>query len=277
MAIPKFNELFNPVLDIVKDGKEHSLPDLELVLKNKYGLTDEEVAEMLPSYLQRRFYNRVSWAVSYLTKAGYLNKVKRGVVAISNKGKQWSGELTLKDLFEDVVQEDVTPVQEVTPQESFDNAYGSLYGQLISDILQEIKGLEPYAFERLVVHLFAKVYGKVGEVTPKSHDGGVDGQICLDKFGLDWVYFQAKRWDGSVGSPEIDRFVGVLHKKKGKGIFVTNSTFTSEAVKSANDAKNVSLVDGAKLAELMVEYNVGVDTVAVYEVKRLNSGFFEEL
>jgi restriction system protein len=181
----------------------------------------------------------------------------------------------------DESEEDETQSQ--TPEEALDDAYQSIRKGLATELLSQVKSSSPKFFEQLVVDLLLKMgYGRAGGGTGKaigrSGDEGIDGIIAEDRLGLEMVYLQAKRWEGTIGRPDIQRFVGALHGRHArKGVFITTSTFSAEAINYVQtiDPK-VALIDGVQLAEFMIDFNVGVSTDRSYEVKKIDSDYFEE-
>ncbi len=299
MAIPDFQSIMLPLLLKASNGKEFSLKDYVVLLANDFQLSDEERNELLPSGRQARFNNCVSWAAIYLYKAGLLERLKRGQYKISTRGREVlrdnPGEINIKflDRFPEFLafrkpdkkEEDNGGQQHVvrTPEEALEAAHQTLKESLAEEIIQVIKQCSPEFFERLVIDVLVKMgYGgshkEAGQAVGKSGDGGIDGIIKEDRLGLDIIYIQAKHWEGVVGRPEIQKFAGALQGNRArKGIFITTSSFTKEAEDyvSRIDTK-IILVDGARLAEFMIEHNVGVTTIARYEVKRIDSDFFSE-
>ncbi|MBZ5704447.1 MAG: restriction endonuclease [Acidobacteriia bacterium] len=302
MSIPDYQSLMLPLLEHTSDGREHPVPSLVDALAADYKLTDSERRELLPSGRQVVFDNRVGWARTYMKKAGLLSSPKRGMVQITERGLQ-----VLKDHptridnkvlrrfpefveFQSAKAEDVRQVPEATiaeeldPQENIEAGYHRIQKQLSAELLARIKGCSPEFFERLVVELLLKMgYGgsrrDAGMAIGKSGDGGVDGVIKEDKLGLDAVYIQAKRWDdGTVGSKEIQAFVGALHGKKArKGVFITTSGFSKPARDYVRDIQDkVILIDGNELADLLIEHGVGVSTVASYEIKKIDTDYFAD-
>ena len=169
------------------------------------------------------------------------------------------------------------------PEELLESTFGRINGELASDILQKIKGCSPAFFERLVVELLVKMgYGgtrqDAGRAIGRSGDEGIDGVIHEDRLGLDVIYLQAKRWEGVVGRPEIQKFVGALQGQRAKkGVFITTSDFTKEAVEYVRNIDNkVVLINGALLANLMIDHDVGVSLAATYEIKKIDSDYFLE-
>jgi restriction system protein len=300
MSIPDYQTIMLPLLKFVADGKEHTLREIIEGLADIFNLNDEERRELLPSAKQPIFDNRVGWATTYLKKAGVVETPKRAVYRITERGQ---GVLNknpqrVDNKFLDQFQEfkefrarkampngGTTPPKEngdINPEELFESAYKDLQETLTAELLDAIRNCSPEFFERLVIDVLLKMgYGgsrrEAGAALGRSGDEGIDGIIKEDKLGLDIIYIQAKRWEKTtVGRPEIQRFAGaLLGQAAKKGVFITTSTFSREAqdyVKGL-DAK-IILIDGERLAELMVEYNVGVDPVATYEIKKLDSDYF---
>lgn len=303
MPIPDYQTLMLPLLRFAGDGNDHTTREAVEVLANEFQLTPAERNELLASGQQAIFNNRVGWANSYLKKAGLLESPRRGALRITPRGKQILGDnparIDVKYLerfpefieFRDASRnnretpttESVAIVTEQTPEEALELAHQSLRLSLAQDILSRILSCSPTFFERLVVELLVKMgYGgsrrDAGERIGQSGDGGIDGIIKEDRLGLDTIYIQAKRWQGSVGRPEIQKFVGALQGQRAKkGVFITTSTYTSEAIDYASriDTK-VVLIDGQLLANLMMDFDVGVSVSASYIVKRIDSDYFEE-
>ncbi|MHB0984796.1 MAG: restriction endonuclease [Sulfuricella sp.] len=301
MAIPDFQSTFLPLLKACADGKEHTKQELIPLLAKQFGLTDSELEIKLPSGKQGMFDNRVGWAKSYLKQAGLLENMRRGVFKITARGMQVLSEnhqplnvKYLKRFPEFVVFNTGKPKDESklaesasanseTPDELIAGGYKQLREALAVELLDRIKTVSPSRFEELVVELLLKMgYGgtqeDAGQVVGKSGDGGIDGIINEDRLGLDVIYIQAKRWEADVGRPEIQKFVGALAgNKANKGVFITSSGFTKEAKGYASQVNHrVILIDGPMLAELMMDYDLGVSIKEVYTVKRLDSDYFEE-
>lgn len=301
MAIPDFQSIFLPLLKACEDGQEHTKQELIPLLAMQFGLTDAELEIKLASGKQGMFDNRVGWAKSYLKQAGLLNNPKRGIFSITARGVQVLSEKPdplnvkyLKRFPEFVVFNAGKPKDESkvadspsanteTPDELIAGGYKQLREALAVELLDRIKTVSPSRFEELVVELLLKMgYGgtqeDAGQVVGKSGDGGIDGIINEDRLGLDVIYIQAKRWEADVGRPEIQKFVGALAGNKAtKGVFITSSGFTKEAKGYASQVNHrVILIDGPMLAELMMDYDLGVSTKEVYTVKRLDSDYFEE-
>jgi restriction system protein len=301
MAIPDFQTLMLPVLRLYADCGVHSKRDVLFALAKDFSLTEEELSELLPSGRQARFDNRVAWAKSYLKQAGFLDNVGRGMHRISARGLEVLAtnppkiDIRYLEQFEEYrafkaksgkkESPDVSefPDQGSTPEELLEAGYRQLRNALASDLLQQVKTATPAFFERLVVDLLVRMgYGgtreDAGRVLGKSGDGGIDGIINEDRLGLDVIYLQAKKWEGDVGRPEIQKFVGALAgQHAAKGVFLTTSGFTKEARSYASQlSSKVVLIDGPMLADLMIDYGLGVATMTSYEIKRIDSDYFTE-
>ncbi|MGB2889889.1 MAG: restriction endonuclease [Candidatus Acidiferrales bacterium] len=302
MAIPDFQSLMRPLLELASDGKEHSLQEARENLAVKLGLTESEQKALLPSGRQRVFANRLAWAKIYLQRAGIFDSLQRGCFTISDRGrtvlKDAPERITIKylDRFPEFVEFRSTPRKQKetapaitpdeegqTPEETLEAAHHKLHTDLASELLGRVKKCSPQFFERLVVELLLKMgYGgsrkEAGEAIGSAGDEGIDGLINEDRLGLDTIYLQAKKWEGTVGRPEIQKFVGALHGKRArKGIFITTSTFSGEAAEYVRNIEpKVILIDGQQLAEFMIDFGVGVNAVTSYEVKRIDSDYFAE-
>lgn len=305
MAIPDYQTLMLPVLKLAADGNEHKFSKAVEDLASQFSLTDEERSELLPSGNQAVFNNRVGWARSYLKQAGLLDSPKRGFFEITKTGRDFlqsnpakidSSTLEQFPAFiefknrkrekdENGVQSNILQKNDKseTPEDALATAYAQLRSTLESELLSMIKDASPSFFERLVVDLLVQMgYGgnrqNAGKALGRSGDGGIDGIINEDKLGLDVIYIQAKRWEGSVGRPEIQKFAGALQGQRAKkGAFITTSSFTKEAREyvSLIDVK-IILIDGERLTTLMVDHNVGTSTIGQYEVKKIDSDYFDE-
>jgi len=302
VAIPDYQTLMLPLLKIAADGKEHSLKEAVDILSKQFNLSDEELSALLPSGTQTIIYNRVGWARTYMKKAGLLTTPQRGHFQITERGKELLQEnpdkidTKLLGRYDEFVSfktahrtKELESIQEEkgeefgTPEEALEYGYQKIVSNLSEEILSTVKECSPPFFEKLVVDLLVRLgYGgsrkEAGEVLGKSGDGGIDGIIKEDKLGLDIIYIQAKRWENVVGRPEIQKFAGaLLGRKAKKGIFITTSGFTQEALEYAQNLENkVVLIDGERLAQLMIAYNLGVSTVSSYETKRMDSDYFVE-
>lgn len=305
MPIPDFQSFMLPVLELSSDGKEHSLEEARGVLAERFGLTEAEREELLPSGRQRRFDNRVAWAKVYLQRGGLLKGSRRAHFEITERGRQVLAEqppridIALLDRFEEfrefrfanrraddeateIAGPAVEPTDE-TPEELLEQAYQRIRAELTSELLGRVKTGSPRFFENLVVELLLKMgYGRnraeAGRAIGQAGDEGIDGIISEDRLGLDAIYIQAKRWDGTVGRPEVQKFVGALHGKRArKGVLITTGTFSADAKEYVSHIDpRVVLIDGRQLAEYMVDLNLGVTPKASYELKRTDSDYFVE-
>ncbi len=303
MPIPDYQSLMLPLLKLTSDEKEHSLKDATKALAKAFNLSEIELAEMLPSARKTRFYDRVGWAGTYLRKAGILSAPRRGWFQITKRGvsvlenppdritvnylEQFDEFVQFRERREknndDIKNSPLASLEPQTPEEAIESAYLNIRQSLADEILQTVKNCSPAFFEQLVVDVLVKMgYGgtrkDAGRAIGKSGDDGIDGIINEDRLGLDVIYIQAKRWENPVGRPEIQKFAGALQGQRAKkGIFITTSTFTKEAQEFASRIESkITLVDGETLSQLMIDYNVGVNLVASYELKRIDSDYFVE-
>jgi restriction system protein len=297
MAVPDFQSFFRPLLDTAADGKEHSIQEARESIAKVMALSDEDMKELLPSGTQTKFDNRVAWAKSYCVQAKVLESSRRGYFKITQRGldlyKHGHKRIDIRILnqYPEFVEfhkartskeEEVQPSGE-TPEETLQKSYESIRSDLTSQILQRIASNSPQFFERLVLDLMVAMgYGgsraDAGKSVGGTGDEGIDGIIKEDRLGLDLVYLQAKRWDGTVGRPEVQKFVGALHGKRAKkGVFITTGKFSDDARKYVEtiDPK-VILIDGRMLAELMIDHGLGTTTTATFQIKRIDSDYFTE-
>ena len=300
MSIPDFQTLMLPVLRLAESREEHSLGEATDYLADEYALSDEERNQLLPSGTQPIFYNRVGWARTYLKQARLLEPTRRNYLRITERGQEVlqsnPGKIDMKFLeqFPEYVEfrerkrkpkegeEKPIETAELSPEESLEDAHSRIREDLSKELLDNILRSSPAFFEKLVVELLVKMgYGgsrvEAARAIGRSGDEGIDGIIDEDRLGLDVIYIQAKKWtDNPVGRSEIQKFVGALQGKRArKGIFITASRFTDQASEytSSIDTK-VVLIDGKRLADLMIDHGVGVSTVVVYEQKRIDSDYF---
>ena len=274
-------------------------------MNTEFKLTEEELTQKYPSGGGGIFYDRTHWARTHLKKAGLVKIPERGYFQITKSGldtlrtnpppkidMRFLKDLNIHEYFEFIsdkpkeMKSDITPSEEentsVSPKELIEDGYNEINRNLSEELLSVIMDSSPAFFEQLIVDLMrAMGYGGTegaGAVTGKSRDEGIDGIIKEDKLGLDVICLQAKRWQkgSTIGSPEVQGFVGSL-KKYNKGVFVTTSTFTKEAEECIKGiSQQVVLIDGTMLTKLMIKYNVGVSTESSYEIKKVNSDYFEE-
>ncbi len=302
MTIPDYQTVMLPLLRFLKDGKEHNIGEVVASLADEFDLSSEERERLLGSGQQTVIRNRAGWARTYLKKAGLIESVRRGYFRVTERGQsvlaskperidvryleQFPEFVAFRELRHERSDEAPVPAtlsSDATPEEALDAAYGRLRLDLEAELLDQVKGASPSFFERLVVELLVRMgYGgtlrDAGQAVGKSGDGGIDGIIKEDRLGLDLIYIQAKRWDSTVGRPEIQKFAGALqgHRAR-KGVFITTSSFSSDALEfvSRIDSKIV-LIDGAALAKHMIDHNVGVSVARSYEVKKIDSDYFSE-
>jgi len=302
MAIPNFENIMLPLLKFLSDKKEHAKKDAVEALAKEFNLSEEELNQLQPSGRNLLFDNRVAWARKYMHEAGLIGAPRRGYWQITDKGieivkknppaidieflDQFPGFKEFRTGRRDKNEQAVPLLKndlQRTPEELLESGYQEMKQSLVQDILEQVKECNPSFFENLVVELLLKMgYGgsrrDAAEAIGKSGDEGIDGIIKEDRLGLDCIYVQAKKWEGQVGRPEIQKFAGALQGKRAKkGIFITTSYFTQEAKDFAKNIDNkIILIDGQFLAELMIEHNIGVSPVAAYEIKRLDSDYFTE-
>jgi restriction system protein len=307
VAIPDYQTVMLPLLSYTSDQQEHSTREAIDSLATQFRLSDAEREELLPSGQQSVFDNRVNWAASYLRHAGLLERTRRGCFRITDRGDQLLRQNPQRIDVKLLAQypefnefkagsrkertnghqpvEIVEPTtQQQTPEEMLEFGYQRIRQELAQELLSRIKTCSPSFFERLVVELLVKMgYGgsrkDAGEAVGRSGDEGIDGIIKEDRLGLDTIYIQAKRWQGTVGRPEIHRFAGaLLGQRARKGIFISTSEFSRDARDYAgNIDSKIVLIDGEQLAQLMIDHDVGVARASLYEIKRIDSDYFSEV
>lgn len=301
MAVPKFDELTKPLLEVIKDGESYTIKDVTIMLAQQLSLSSTDLAEMLPSGRQTVFKNRVGWAKTYLLKAGLIESPARATIQITDAGK--------KVVFDNPDKIDTKYLEQfpsfvnftsasgqtetdsstlanpqpsaLTPDDQLEDAYKQINASLASELLSEVLKITPYTFEKFVVDLLSKMgYGTVAygsHATVASGDDGIDGVIMKDKLGFSLIYMQAKEWalDKVVGQPEIQSFVGAIAGKHGDGLFVTTARFSQKA-KDYAKAHHIILVDGERLANLMIEYNFCVALKKTFEIKAVDTDALAE-
>lgn len=304
MPIPKFHEIMPEFIRCLGDHGVHNIREIRSYCAERLHVSAEDLQATLPSG-QNMFNDRVGWARTYLKKAGLIESPSRAHFQLTESGRKAYQDgvekITVSYLAQfDSFQQfygrpvkddfgDTEPIQQNTdssPLEIIENALSELNAQLGSDLIAEIMKLNAYEFESLVVKLLCKMgYGNTQSVknlvTKKSGDEGIDGIVTQDKLGFDSIYIQAKQWkvDSIVGRPEVQKFLGALAGQGAtKGLFITTARFSAEAVAFVNKQLNhkIILVDGKLLADLMIEYNLGVSVHKVFEVKRIDTDFFNE-
>jgi len=303
VPIPDFQSLMLPLLKYLGDGKEHQLQETIDAMARQFGLTPEERREVLPSGRQPIIDNRVGWARTYMKKAGLIEATRRSYFEITERGLQVLREnpkeinvrylkrfpefmefQALKREKEELKEEEGIEAKELlTPEERIESAYQSLRQNLATELVQQVKNCSPSFFEKLVIDLLISMgYGgtrkDAGEAIGRSGDEGIDGIIKEDRLGLDIVYIQAKRWENPVSRPEIQKFAGALMGRKAKkGIFITTSAFTKDARDYAEKIESkIVLIDGETLAQLMIDHNIGVSSIASYILKKMDIDYFSE-
>ncbi len=296
--IPDFQTIMLPLLMAFQDGKEKSSKELRVQMIAHFNITAEEQDQKIPSGKQPLYYNRIAWAIAYLKMADLLTSPSRAVYAITEEGRNVltnpPEKITISYLnkfsnfsrnrnSEREAEIEDNQILEKTPDELIEIGYTRIRSELSSQLLSQIKACSPYFFEKLVLDLLITMgYGGSemanGEVTPKGSDEGIDGVIKEDRLGLDKIYIQAKKWESSVGRPEIQKFVGALQGKRAKkGIFITMSTFTREALEYAENLDvSVILIDGQKLAQYMIENELGVSLKQSYKIYNIDTDYFVE-
>jgi len=304
MAIPDYQSCMLPLLQTAADGNEHNVRETTETLAELWHLTPKERQELIPSGRQAVLDNRLGWAKVYLAKAGLLELTGRAKFRITPRGRDVLKQNVtridasfLRQFPEFVAFQGLskrlrpTPTQNTkeigegleTPEELLEDSYQNLRKKLAVELVEHIKKCPPAFFEKLVVELLVAMgYGgsrkDAGQALGRTGDGGIDGIIKEDKLGLDVVYLQAKRWDSPVGRPVVQAFTGSLEGQRAqKGVLIATSQFTQEAKEYVERiGKKVVLIDGDRLADLMIDHGIGVTEVTKYEVKKLDLDYFGE-
>ena len=303
MAIPDYESFMLPTLEILQDGEER--PRMAIIddAASKLGVTQEDRLSMVPSGRMATYASRGSWALSYLTQAGLLMRPRRGIYKLTDRGREVLArqlpaiDNTVLEEFEEFrefrsrggteTSTDSEPAQRMTatgsPEELLAASYGTLRADLASQLVDSLKTVSPARFEVIVVDVLeAMGYGGgrqgAARAVGRAGDGGIDGVIDEDRLGLDTVYVQAKRWEGNVGRPVVQAFAGALQgHRANKGVMITTSDYTQEARDyAASLSTRIVLINGDRLAELMIDYDVGVSEEDRYVIKRLDSDYFDE-
>lgn len=306
-SLPTYDELMLPLLKLAEENEqEHSVSELRDRVAEKLQLTPEQRAIKLPSGRQATYDNRAGWATTHLRKANLLESTRRGYVKITQRGKaiirdnppcindtylmrfeeyQKFSDRAAPSQVEKQIIEIGDSSTKATPDERIREAHTTIEANLRDDLLEKVQQIDPHAFEWLVLQLLhAMGYGgsiKDVEGVPRGPDGGIDGLIKEDKLGLDTIYIQAKRWQtgNNVGSEKIQAFAGALAGVGArKGVFITTSSFTANAIAYGQKLVNskIVLIDGQTLAQLMIEYGVGVSIQETFHIKRIDEDFFTE-
>ena len=302
MTVPDFQSMMLPVLQLASDGQDHTTTEAGEILAQQFHMSEADLKELLPSGKQSKYTNRIGWAATYLRKTKLIEATGRGKFRITDRGRKLLSEnparvdLKLLERFPelatfrgDTPQEERTNGVELvketnqTPREVLEEIYQLLRRELAQELLERIKTKPSVFFERLVVELLVAMgYGgslkDAGQAVGRSGDGGIDGIIKEDKLGLDYLYVQAKRWEGTVGRPVVQAFAGSLDEQRARrGVMITTSQFSQDAHNFVNRIeKKIVLIDGERLTQLMIEYNVGVAVEDTYVVKRIDLDYFEE-
>lgn len=302
MPIPDYQTAMLPLLRLASDGAEHTFRQAVDTLADEFHLSDEERSELLPSGTAPTFSSRVGWARTYLKQAGLLMSPKRGVFQVTAEGaallarapvridnvllNQYESFRAFRARGRQAGEEPrANPIElaaEQTPEDAMAAAYERIRANLEAELLEQVKASSPAFFERLVVDLLVAMgYGgsrsDAGRAIGRSGDGGIDGIIKEDRLGLDVIYVQAKRWDSTVGRPEIQKFAGALQgQRASKGVFITTSGYSREALDYVNlISTKIILIDGDMLTSLMVDHNVAVARTGLYELKKIDADYFE--
>lgn len=297
MELPKYHETFLPILETLNSAESFKSRELAVYVRdNYYSDLPSELLKQKTSSGANVLIDRILWGKSYLKMAKFVSYPKRGMVQITEKGKRAlkRGSLPLHELQNDQdfishresvktekendVSVDQIKVENASPQDLIDSGFSTIEKQVKTELLEKLKEIDPYYFEKVILILLKKMgYGDFVE-TSKSGDGGIDGIINEDKLGLEKIYTQAKRYnENKVREKDIRNFIGAMSGDTSKGVFITTSTFDDPAIKKAREAHHsIILIDGAKLVDLMHQYNVGVQVKTIYEVKELDNDFFEE-
>jgi restriction system protein len=303
MSVPNFQAFMVPILTVAADGAVHSTADFEKGSADILKLSAEDRAQMLASGSMTVLRDRVGWAYYHLFRAGLLDRSSRGRYNITARGLQSLKEKPagidqkylkkfpeyMEYLAPKSKEGSASPIPPLTgdvgtqtPQGIIDDAYKVLQQRLANDLLDQIAAKSPSFFENLVIKLLVKMgYGGSehdARVTGQSGDGGIDGLINEDRLGLDRIYVQAKRWQDKVGTPQIRDFVGSLAGGGAhKGVFITTSSFQPGVLDYLRGVQQrVVLIDGQRLAELCIEFGIGVVIEGAYQIKKVDTSFFDE-
>lgn len=298
MELPKYHETFTPILEVLSNGETIHYNELQKKVRDKYySNLPQDLLDKKTSTGANVLLDRIGWGKSYLKQGKLVNYPKRAMVQITEKGKAVfnKGGITLQELKqdkdfleyrkesklksdkrkEDEVEE--ISIENASPQDLIDSGFSTIETQVKTELLEKLKSIDPYYFEKVILILLKKMgYGDFIE-TSKSGDGGIDGIINEDKLGLEKIYTQAKRYnENKVREKEIRNFIGAMSGDTSKGVFITTSTFDESAIKKAREAHHsIILIDGDKLVDLMYQYKVGVQVKTIFEIKELDNDFFE--
>ncbi len=299
MSIPKYFEMQKPLLLALKDEQVHSLKEIKKFISLYFELSQEDLSELLPSGRQAVFANRVGWASTYLKKSGLIESPARAMFVITKEGlevlkdnpnvineKYLARYESFREFYsgsDDIATDEIKGENFAhdTPDDYFEQSFKKINDSLADELLTEIAKIAPTSFEQMVIDLLSKMgYGafeNAGKTTAISGDEGIDGIIMEDKLGFNLIYIQAKKWDtgSTVGRPDVQSFVGAISGKGGKGLFVTTTKFSKQAIDYANQ-QHIILIDGRKLAYLMIEHGFGVTTKKIFEIKEIDTDLFND-
>lgn len=306
MALPTFENVMLPMLELLRDGSTRRFSEIVPAISDALELSKEEREHLIPSRRMTTIRSRTYWAAFYLDKARVLTKPGRGQLQITQRGKDVLSEAppqididflmrfpefqqfreksgTKSDNVVGIESDALIGAAKLSPEETLESSYQTLRLQLADELLERLKNGSPAFFEQVVVDLLVAMgyggsHGGVAQAIGKSGDGGIDGVINEDKLGLDVVYIQAKRWQGTVGRPEVQKFAGsLIGVNASKGVFLTTGTFSQDARQYAQLInQRIVLIDGDTLAGYMIDHDVGVSSSATYVVKRIDTDYFEE-
>lgn len=292
MEIPKYYEMHKPFLEFLKDGQSQTIKDIKKYIANHFNLSEEDTKIMLESGRQTVFSNRVGWARTYLKKAGLIDSATRGIFNITKDGLNTLNEnpkvidnkyLMKFKSFRDFINgsQNIGGSKGNTPDDVFENSFKAINKNLSDELLSEILKISPTSFEKMIMDLLTTMgYGAFensAKTTPITGDEGIDGIIMQDKLGFDLIFIQAKKWalDRTVGREEIQKFVGAISGKGGKGLFVTTSHYSNQALEYAKK-QHIILIDGEQLTKLMIEHNFAVYTKKIFEIKSIDTDTLNE-
>ena len=307
MSIPTHDEIRVPALKLLKEKGVLKLKDFEVPLAEEFNLTHDELIKMYDSGNGPVFYDRISWALSYLNMAGLTKKPKRAYYEITEDGMKAlntpekvdeyiTKKIQQRNQEKNIISDENTTASnniddsndDMTPSETIEISFKKIKNKIYNDILDTIISKSPREFEKLVVALLQKMgYGgeiqNSGEVTQYSNDNGIDGIIKEDVLGFGRIYIQAKRYqkDNKIGREDLNKFVGALAvAQSNKGVFITTSSFNKNAVEYAsklNSTTTLVLIDGEQLAKYIYDYSLGMQTKEIIEIKELDSDFWDSM
>jgi restriction system protein len=300
MPVPDFQTMMLPVLNALSDSKARPIREISEIVAKAMGVSESDLRELLPSGSATKWGNRIAWVATHFKFAGLISRPARSQIQITDRGMQVLKtnpqriDIKTLDQFPEYQaakhrkKEDAPMVSEkeetpsATPLETLERSYDELRKALAEELLDLVKSKPPEFFEHLVLDLMQRLgYGSLVDDAVQhlggKGDGGVDGLIKEDKLGLDVIYIQAKRWESPITPKVVREFLGALDQAGAKkGVLITTSTFTKDATAPLGKTdKKISLIDGQMLAELMIDHNLGVSLDRSFEVKKIDSDFFE--